>query len=106
MARLTRAQQQERTRAAVLAAARGEFAEHGYASLRIDLRGSGSSDGVLLDEYAEREQQDVCEALAWVASQPWCTGSVGFTDSPSEALSFGTPRQPRRVRPSRSMTSS
>jgi putative CocE/NonD family hydrolase len=54
------------------------FAEHGYASLRIDLRGSGASDGVLLDEYSEREQQDVCEALAWVASQPWCTGSVGM----------------------------
>ncbi|MEU6738944.1 helix-turn-helix domain-containing protein [Streptosporangium sandarakinum] len=36
MARLTRAQQQERTRAAVLAAARREFAEHGYAVAKID----------------------------------------------------------------------
>jgi putative CocE/NonD family hydrolase len=54
------------------------FAEHGYASLRIDIRGSGSSDGVILDEYSEREQQDVCEALAWVAAQPWSTGSVGM----------------------------
>jgi putative CocE/NonD family hydrolase len=54
------------------------FAEHGYASLRIDLRGSGASDGVLDDEYSEREQEDVCEALAWVASQPWSTGSVGM----------------------------
>jgi putative CocE/NonD family hydrolase len=54
------------------------FAEHGYASLRIDVRGSGASDGVLLDEYTEREQQDVCEALEWVATQPWCTGSVGM----------------------------
>ncbi|SEG96752.1 regulatory protein, tetR family [Nonomuraea solani] len=36
MARLTRAQQQERTRAAVLAAARAEFAERGYTDAKID----------------------------------------------------------------------
>ncbi|WP_248963324.1 TetR/AcrR family transcriptional regulator [Sphaerisporangium perillae] len=36
MARLTRAQQQERTRAAVLAAAREEFAECGYANAKVD----------------------------------------------------------------------
>jgi AcrR family transcriptional regulator len=36
MARLTRAQQQERTRAAVLAAARQEFAERGYAEAKVD----------------------------------------------------------------------
>ncbi|MFG3437414.1 TetR/AcrR family transcriptional regulator [Nonomuraea sp. NPDC047897] len=36
MARLTRAELQERTRAKVLAAAREEFAEHGYDAARID----------------------------------------------------------------------
>jgi AcrR family transcriptional regulator len=36
MARLTRAQQQERTKAAVLEAARGEFAERGYADAKVD----------------------------------------------------------------------
>ncbi|MET8828147.1 TetR/AcrR family transcriptional regulator [Streptomyces sp. NPDC004610] len=36
MARLTRAQQQERTRAAVLVAAREEFAEYGYAEAKVD----------------------------------------------------------------------
>ena len=36
MVRLTRAQQQERTRAAVLAAAREEFAERGYANAKVD----------------------------------------------------------------------
>jgi AcrR family transcriptional regulator len=36
MARLTRAQQQERTRATVLAAARQEFAEYGYAEAKVD----------------------------------------------------------------------
>jgi uncharacterized protein len=54
------------------------FAEHGYASIRIDVRGSGASDGVLLDEYTEQEREDVCEALAWVGAQPWCTGSLGM----------------------------
>jgi AcrR family transcriptional regulator len=36
MARLTRAQRQERTRAAVLAASRQEFSEHGYAEAKVD----------------------------------------------------------------------
>ena len=36
MVRLTRAQQQERTRAAVLAASRREFSEHGYAEAKVD----------------------------------------------------------------------
>jgi AcrR family transcriptional regulator len=36
MVRLTRAQQQERTRAAVLGAARAEFTEHGYVEARVD----------------------------------------------------------------------
>jgi putative CocE/NonD family hydrolase len=54
------------------------FAEHGYASLRVDIRGSGASSGVLLDEYTEQEQEDVCTALAWIAEQPWCDGSLGM----------------------------
>ncbi|WP_406386293.1 helix-turn-helix domain-containing protein [Streptomyces sp. NBC_01618] len=36
MVRLTRAQQQERTRAAVLAAAEAEFTERGYAAAKVD----------------------------------------------------------------------
>lgn len=54
------------------------FAGHGYASLRIDLRGSGDSDGLLLDEYLEQEQLDGVEALRWIAAQPWCTGALGM----------------------------
>jgi putative CocE/NonD family hydrolase len=56
----------------------GYFAGHGYAALRIDLRGSGESDGLLLDEYLPQEQDDGVEALAWVAAQPWCSGAVGL----------------------------
>ncbi|MDG5789887.1 CocE/NonD family hydrolase [Evansella sp. AB-P1] len=54
------------------------FAGHGYASVRVDIRGSGDSDGILLDEYLKQEQDDALEVLDWLAAQPWCTGSVGM----------------------------
>ncbi|HKA15000.1 MAG TPA: CocE/NonD family hydrolase [Myxococcota bacterium] len=54
------------------------FAGHGLAALRVDLRGAGESDGVLLDEYLPREQQDGAELIAWAAAQPWCSGAVGL----------------------------
>ena len=54
------------------------FAGHGYASIRVDLRGSGDSDGLLLDEYTPQEQSDALEVIAWIARQPWCTGKVGM----------------------------
>jgi putative CocE/NonD family hydrolase len=54
------------------------FAGHGYACLRIDLRGSGDSDGLMFDEYLKQEQDDALELIAWIASQPWCSGSVGM----------------------------
>src|SRR4051794_36686407 len=53
-------------------------AGHGYACLRVDLRGSGESDGVLADEYTEQELADAEELIAWIAAQPWCTGAVGM----------------------------
>lgn len=54
------------------------FAGHGYAAIRVDMRGSGESDGVLLDEYLTQEQDDALEVIAWIASQPWCNGNVGM----------------------------
>jgi putative CocE/NonD family hydrolase len=54
------------------------FAAHGYACLRVDLRGSGDSDGVLVDEYLPQEQDDALEVIAWIAAQPWCDGAVGM----------------------------
>jgi uncharacterized protein len=54
------------------------FAGHGYAALRVDLRGSGDSEGVLTDEYTPAELEDGLEVLRWIASQPWCDGSVGM----------------------------
>jgi putative CocE/NonD family hydrolase len=54
------------------------FAGHGYACVRVDMRGSGDSDGILMDEYLPQEQDDALEILSWLAEQPWCTGDVGM----------------------------
>ena len=54
------------------------FAGHGYAGVRVDMRGTGESDGVLLDEYLKQEQDDCLEVLQWLAAQPWCTGACGM----------------------------
>ncbi len=54
------------------------LAGHGYAAVRVDLRGSGESDGLLFDEYARQEQDDALEVIAWLAAQPWCSGAVGM----------------------------
>ncbi|MBV8340217.1 MAG: CocE/NonD family hydrolase [Candidatus Eremiobacteraeota bacterium] len=51
---------------------------HGYAGVRVDIRGSGESSGLLVDEYAKQEQDDGVEVIAWLAAQPWCSGVVGM----------------------------
>jgi uncharacterized protein len=52
--------------------------EYGYAVARVDLRGTGSSEGVATDEYPASEQADLCQVIAWLAAQPWSTGAVGM----------------------------
>jgi putative CocE/NonD family hydrolase len=54
------------------------LAGHGYACARVDLRGSGESEGVLTDEYKEEELADAEDVLAWLAEQPWCSGRAGM----------------------------
>ncbi len=56
----------------------GFFAARGYAAIRVDMRGSGESDGLLDDEYLKLEQDDALEVIAWLAAQPWCSGEVGM----------------------------
>ena len=53
-------------------------AAQGYACARVDIAGSGDSDGLLLDEYLKQEQDDAVEIIAWLAAQPWCSGAVGM----------------------------
>lgn len=56
----------------------GFFARHGYAGVRVDVRGSGDSEGILRDEYLQQELDDGLEVMRWLAAQPWCSGKVGI----------------------------
>jgi putative CocE/NonD family hydrolase len=60
-------------------ASRGAYlASRGYVLCRVDVRGTGSSQGVALDEYTEDETRDGYDAVEWIAAQPWCSGAVGM----------------------------
>jgi putative CocE/NonD family hydrolase len=51
----------------------------GYVGARVDIRGTGRSEGRLPDrEYSEREQLDGVEVIAWLAAQPWSNGRIGM----------------------------
>ncbi|MFC3616587.1 CocE/NonD family hydrolase [Lutimaribacter marinistellae] len=54
------------------------FAAHGYACLRVDMRGSGDSEGQMPDMYSEHELSDARHLIDWIAAQPWCDGNVGM----------------------------
>ncbi|MDP6736276.1 MAG: CocE/NonD family hydrolase [Nitrospinaceae bacterium] len=54
------------------------YAGHGYACVRVDMRGSGESDGILDDEYLKIEQDNALEVLQWITAQPWCSGNTGI----------------------------
>ncbi|XAW88066.1 CocE/NonD family hydrolase [Vibrio sp. CDRSL-10 TSBA] len=55
-----------------------QTAAHGYACIRVDLRGCGESEGLFDDEYSAQELQDGCDVIAWIAAQEWCDGNVGM----------------------------
>lgn len=54
------------------------LAGHGYACIRVDMRGSGDSDGIMTDEYTQQEWDDAVAVMNWVRSQPWSTGDWGM----------------------------
>ncbi len=54
------------------------FAGHGYASMRIDMRGSGDSDGIQGVFSIGGEADDTVDVLKWIAQQPWSDGQVGM----------------------------
>lgn len=56
----------------------GYFAGNGYVVVRVDMRGSGESDGLLRDEYLKQEQDDALELIEWIVKQEWCNGKVGM----------------------------
>ena len=54
------------------------FAGHGYAGVRVDMRGTGDSEGICQGEYFKQEQDDCLAVIEWLAAQPWCSGKVGM----------------------------
>jgi uncharacterized protein len=51
----------------------------GFVGARVDIRGTGASEGILPDgEYSEQEQLDGMEVISWLARQPWSNGNVGM----------------------------
>ena len=52
--------------------------EGGFAVCRLDIRGTGSSEGIATDEYTAKEHADICEVIAWLAAQDWSSGRVGM----------------------------
>jgi putative CocE/NonD family hydrolase len=53
------------------------FASRGFVAVKLDVRGTGSSEGIATDEYTETEQADYVDVTRWVSEQPWCNGQVG-----------------------------
>ncbi|CAB4040896.1 family hydrolase [Paramuricea clavata] len=51
---------------------------HGYVMIRVDMRGSGDSDGLCYGEYEPQEQDDCIEVIDWIRKQPWSSGNVGM----------------------------
>jgi predicted acyl esterase len=55
------------------------FVRRGYVVARVDIRGTGNSEGRLIEhEYSEREQADGETVIGWLAKQPFSSGKVGM----------------------------
>lgn len=54
------------------------LAANGYACIRVDMRGSGDSEGHMPDMYAPAELDDARQVIEWLAEQGWCSGRVGM----------------------------
>jgi putative CocE/NonD family hydrolase len=55
------------------------FLNHGYIVARVDMRGTGNSEGTTIPyEYSDIELDDGEEVIDWLARQEWSTGKVGM----------------------------
>ena len=54
-----------------------KWVPHGYACVRVDSRGCGTSPGYI-DHFSPRETQDFYECIEWAGVQPWSNGKVGL----------------------------
>lgn len=55
------------------------FVKHGYIVARVDIRGTGRSEGKLVDgEYSEREQLDGLQIIDWLSKQHFSNGNIAM----------------------------
>ena len=55
------------------------FLDHDYIVARVDIRGTGNSQGkVIPNEYSEIELSDGEEVIDWLAEQEWSSGNIGM----------------------------
>jgi predicted acyl esterase len=54
------------------------FAYNEYLSFRIDLQGTGDSEGILTDEYTDEELVYCTQVIEQIAAHPYCDGNVGM----------------------------
>jgi len=55
------------------------FVSRGYVVARVDIRGTGNSEGRLVPhEYSDREHDDGEAVIAWLSGQDWSNGNVGM----------------------------
>ncbi|MFP5488535.1 MAG: CocE/NonD family hydrolase, partial [Acidimicrobiia bacterium] len=60
------------------AASYERYVAAGFAVVRVDLRGTGSSTGIATDEYPDVERRDLACVIEWITEQPWSSGRVGL----------------------------
>jgi predicted acyl esterase len=55
------------------------FIARGYVVVRVDIRGTGTSEGKLIEyEYTDQELEDGEVVIDWLSKQGWSTGKVGM----------------------------
>jgi putative CocE/NonD family hydrolase len=76
------------------------LAQRGFAGCRLDIRGTGSSQGLARDEYTPEETWDGYVAVEWLAAQPWCNGNVGMWGKSYGGFTAIQVSNPRTSKPS------
>jgi uncharacterized protein len=55
------------------------FLKHGYAWVKIDVRGTGASFGNVSYPFSPDQLEDANEVVSWIVRQRWSNGKVGAT---------------------------